>query len=110
MEQKKNLPTEHLIKPLIKLIIAIQLQILRHILMQNLWHDMSEARFLKQKIKNNKEKVFYTIDEVMELLNISRRTLQTLRQEGKIKFVKAHNTVRFSKDDIECFKEARVEK
>ena len=110
MEQKKNLIVDNSIKPMIKLVLDVQLEILHHLLNQNLWHDMSEARFLKQKIKNNKEKVFYTIDEVMELLNISRRTLQTLRQEGKIKFVKAHNTVRFSKDDIECFKEARVEK
>jgi len=110
MEQKKNLPSEHLIKPLIKLIIAIQLQILRHILMQNLWHDMSEARILKQKVKKNNEKVYYTNEEVMELLNISRRTLQTLRSEGRIGFVKAHKTIRYSKEDIDCLKEARSEK
>jgi len=109
MEQKKNLSVDYSIKTLIKLAIDIELEILGHLLMQNLWHDMSEARLLKQKLKNNKEKVFYTIDEVMELLNISQRTLQTLRQEGKIKCVKVHNTVRFSKEDIECFKELRYE-
>ena len=107
MEQKKNLSSEHLIKPLIKLIIAIQLQILRHILMQNLWHDMSEARFLKQKLKINKEKVFYTNEEVIELLRISRRTLYSFRKEGKIRSIKTENTIRYLKKDIEEFKEAR---
>jgi len=45
------------------------------------------------------------MDEVMELLNISRRTLQTLRHEGKIGFVRHHNTIRFSKENIDSFKE-----
>jgi len=107
MEQKKNLPSEHLIKPLIKLIIAIQLQILRHILMQNLWHDMSEARTTARQSIKNIEKEFYTTEDVMEMLSVSKRTLFTLRNEGKIGFVRVHNTIRYSKTDIEIFKESR---
>ena len=106
MEQKKNPAVDQSIKPLLKLILDTQLEILGHLLMQNLWHDMSEARILKQKIKKKKEKEFYTMEEVMELLNISRRTLQTLRHEGKIGFVRHHNTIRFSKENIDSFKEA----
>ena len=109
MEQKKNLTVDNSIKPMIKLVLDIQLEILHHLLMQNLWHDMSEARFLKQKLKNNKEKEFYTTEEVMELLQISRRTLLTLRSEGKLGFVRHHNTIWFSKEDIVRFKEARGE-
>ena len=71
---------------------------------------MSEARILKQKIKNNKEKEFYTNEEVMELLNISRRTLYSYRKEGKIRSIKKENTIRFSKKDIDGFKEEIDEK
>ena len=110
MEQKKNLTVDNSIKSLIKLLLDIELEILRHLLMQNLWHDVSEARLSKQLPIKNKEKLFYTTEEVMELLSISRRTLQTLRNEGKIGFVKVYNTIRFSKEDIERFKvEARGE-
>ena len=107
MEQKKNPSVDQSIRPLLKLILDTQLEILGHLLMQNLWHDMSEARILKQKIKKKKEKEFYTMDEVMELLNISRRTLQTLRSEGRIGYVKAHKTIRYSKEDIDGLKEGR---
>ena len=110
MEQKKNPAVDPSIKPLIKLILDTQLEILGHLLMQNLWHDMSEARILKQKIKNNKEKEFYTNEEVMELLNISRRTLYSYRKEGKIRTIKKENTIRFSKKDIDGFKEEIDEK
>jgi len=105
MEQKKNQPIDDSIKPLIKLILDIQLEILHHLLMQNLWHDVSEARILKQLPVKNKEKLFYTTEDVMEILRISRRTLQYLRKKGEIGFVKVHNTIRFSKEDIETFKE-----
>ena len=110
MEQKKNLPAEYLIKPLIKLVITLQLQILREILMLHLMHYIPDARASKQQVTENKEKLFYTTEDVMEMLSISRRTLQTLRNEGKIGFVKVYNTIRFSKEDIERFKvEARGE-
>jgi excisionase family DNA binding protein len=107
MEQKKNPSVDQSIRPLLKLILDTQLEILGHLLMQNLWHDMSEARILKQKKKNNKETEYYTNEEVMELLNISRRTLQTLRSEGRIGYVKAHKTIRYSKDDIDVLREAK---
>ena len=109
MEQKKNPAVDQSIRPLLKLILDTQLEILGHLLMQNLWHDMSEARILKQKIKNNKVKEYYTTEEVMELLRISRMTLVKLRSEGKIGFVKVHNTIRFSKEDIDGFKDRNEE-
>ena len=109
MEQKKNLPADNSIKPLIKLVLDIQLEILHHLLMQNLWHDVSEARFVKQKIKNNKDKEFYTTEEVMELLRVSRKTLYSYRKVGKIRSIKTENTIRFSKEDIDCFKDGSVE-
>jgi len=105
MEKKKNLPADNSIKPLIKLIIKLQLEILRQLLWQNLWHDQSEARIAKQLPIKKNEKLFYTTEDVMEMLCVSRRTLQTLRNEGKIGFVKVYNTIRFSKEDIERFKE-----
>ena len=104
MENKKNLTVDNSIKPLIKLVLEIELEILRHLLMQNLWHDESEARLSKQLPVKNKDKLFYTTEEVMEMLSISRRTLQTLRKEGIIGFVKVSNTIRFSIEDIERFK------
>ena len=105
MEQKKNLIIENSIKPLIKLVISIQLQILREILMLHLMHYIPQTRASKYQAIEIKEKLFYTTEEVMEMLRISRRTLQTLRNEGKIGFVKVYNTIRFSKEDIEKFKE-----
>jgi excisionase family DNA binding protein len=110
MGQKKNLPVDNSIKSLLKLVLDTQLEILGHLLMQNLWHDASEARLSKQLPIKNKDKLFYTTEDVMEMLRISRRTLQTLRNDGKIGFVKVYNTIRFSKEDIERFKvEARGE-
>ena len=105
MENKKNLTIDNSIKPLIKLILDVELEILHHLLNQNLWHDVSEARLSKQLPIKKKDKLFYTTEEVMEMLSISRRTLQTLRNEGKIGFVKVYNTIRFSIEDIERFKE-----
>lgn len=106
MEQKKNLPADYLIKPLIKLVIALQLQILREILLLHLMHYLPVPQVSPHHLKKSKEKEFYTSEEVMELLCISRRTLITLRSEGKIGFVKVLHTVRFRKEDIERFKEA----
>jgi len=105
MELKMKPAAENSIKSLIRLVIDIQLEILRHLLMQNLRHDISEARASKQRSVKNRDKLFYTTEDVMELLNISRRTLLNLRNEGKIGFVKVYNTIRFSKEDIERFKE-----
>jgi len=106
MEQKKNLTSDYLIKPLIKLVISLQLQILREILMLHLLHYSSMPRVSTFQNKKSREKEFYTNEEVMEMFNISRRTLQTLRTEGKIGFVKSYKTIRYSKMDIDCFKEA----
>jgi len=105
MEQKKNLIIENSIRPLIKLVISIQLQILREILMLHLMHYIPREHAPKYQAIEKKEKLFYTTEEVMEMLSISRRTLQTLRNDGKIGFVKVYNTIRFSKEDIEVFKE-----
>ena len=107
MEQKKNLSVDNSIKPLIKLVLDVQLEILHHLLMQNLWHDMSEARTTARQSIKNIEKEFYTTEDVMEMLSVSKRTLFTLRNEGKIGFVRVHNTIRYSKTDIEIFKESR---
>ena len=104
MEQKKNPEVDNEVLPLIRLVLDLEIEILRHLLMQNLWHDVSEARLAKQQPIKNKDKLFYTTEEVMEILSISRRTLQTLRNEGKIGFVKVYNTIRFSIEDIEKFK------
>jgi len=105
MGQKKNLTVDDSIKSLLKLVMDTQLEILGHLLMQNLWHDAAEARLSKTLPIKNTEKLFYTTEDVMEMLSISRRTLQTLRNEGNIGFVKVYNTIRFSKEDIERFKE-----
>ena len=104
MEQKNNPEVDNSILPLIRLVLDIELEILSHLLMQNLWHDVSEARLAKEKPVKKNDKLFYTTEEVMEILSISRRTLQTLRNEGKIGFVKVYNTIRFSIEDIEKFK------
>ena len=105
MEQKKYLIIENSIRPLIKLVISIQLQILREILMLHLIHYIPRTRTPNYQAIEKKEKLFYTTEEVMEMLRISRRTLQTLRNEGRIGFVKVYNTIRFSIEDIERFKE-----
>ena len=107
MEQKKSLTSDYLIKPLIKLVIALQLQILREILQLHLLHYTSLPGVSNQQNKNNKEQEFYTNEEVMELLRISRRTLYSYRKEGKIRSIKTENTIRFSKKDIDGFKEER---
>jgi len=62
---------------------------------------------LARRVKN-KEKEFFTTEEVMEMLSISRRTLLTFRMEGKIGFTKLHNTIRFTREQIECYKRKSV--
>ena len=106
MGQKKNLPSEYLTRPLLEIIIAQQHQILEEISLFHKQVDRIELQVCSSLSVKTKEKEFYTTEEVMEMLSISRRTLLSFRNAGKICCIKTGNTVRFTKENIETFKES----
>lgn len=54
-------------------------------------------------IRKATEKKYYTINEVCELLDVSRRHLQYLRDSGQINHVKNGKKVYFKREDLDEF-------
>jgi len=67
--------------------------------------DRVESHVSKSRPAKDSGKEFYTIQDVTKMLSISTRTLLTFRNEGKIGFTKFRKTIRFTKEDIEKYKE-----
>lgn len=104
MGRKKDQQTDYLTRPLQELIIANLQQILQEFNLLNQRIDRIESQVYLSHYKKNKGKDFFTTEEVMEKLSISRGTLLSFRKAGKIGFTKTGNTVRFTKENIEAFK------
>ncbi|WP_460685611.1 helix-turn-helix domain-containing protein [Niabella aquatica] len=51
----------------------------------------------------NHELQTYTSEEVCKILRISKRTLQSLRDEGQIGFCQNNNTIRYTRSHIEQY-------
>jgi len=108
MEQRKNQQPENLDRLLLELLRSHQQRIIQEFNLLNKRFDrivLSGGSPLGAKIK---EKDFFTTEEVMEMLSISRRTLLSFRMEGKIGFIKMHNTIRFTREQIESYKRKSV--
>lgn len=101
------LPKEPDIRNLLETFISCQQLILQgqQRLEQRL--DAMEASLCATPKRKKKEQMAYTTEEVMELLNISRRTLYELRKTGKIEFVKQGKTIWFSRQHIDDFLQVR---
>ena len=56
-----------------------------------------------QAIKKANRKEWLTTDEVMEILQCSRRHIQHLRDSGALPFTQHRRTVRYRYDDVESF-------
>jgi excisionase family DNA binding protein len=54
-------------------------------------------------IRKATEKKYYTISDVCELLDCSRRHLLYLRQSGQINYVKNGKKIYFKRDDLTAF-------
>ena len=54
-------------------------------------------------IKKATSKDYYTIDDVCEMLDVSRRHLQYLRDSGQISYVKNGRKIYFKAEDLEEF-------
>lgn len=50
-----------------------------------------------------KENVIYTIDELMEILNVKRKTIHNWVKDGKIKAVRVGRQLRFPKEFLDEF-------
>ena len=104
MVQKKNFSADYLNKPLLELLITHQKQILLEFSLLHQQVDRVESHIISTRSTKHKEKEFYTSEDVIKMLSISSRTLLTFRNEGKIGFTKMHNTIRFTKENIDNFK------
>ncbi len=58
---------------------------------------------IPQAIQRANRKEWLTTDEVMEVLQLSRRQIQHLRDSGKLPFTQHRRTVRYRYDDIEAY-------
>ncbi|MBO6794658.1 MAG: helix-turn-helix domain-containing protein [Balneolaceae bacterium] len=58
---------------------------------------------IPQAIKTANRKEWLTTDEVMEILQCSRRHVQHLRDSGKLPFTQHRRTVRYRYNDVEHF-------
>jgi excisionase family DNA binding protein len=106
MERKKNLQTDYFIGPLMEMFIIHHQQIMQEFNLLHQHLNKIESQVGSTRPIKSKEKDFYTTEEVMVMLSISRRTLFSLRETGKIGFTKSRNMVRFTKENIEEFKRA----
>jgi len=104
MGQKKNILSEYYTCPMTEVIINLEHQILEEIIQCNKKIDRIELQVCSSRSFKTHEKEFYTTEEVMEMLSISRRTLLSFRNAGKIGCTKTGNTVRFTKENIDSFK------
>ena len=105
MGQKKNQPADYINRPLLELFIINHKQTLMEFnqLYQLVERVESQVKTISRPV-NEKEKEFYTIQDVTKMLSISTRTLLTFRNEGKIGFTKYRKTIRFTRKDIEEFR------
>ena len=104
MGQKKNQSADYLNRPLLELLIVNHEQILMEFSLLHQQVERVELHVSAARPAKEKEKEFYTIQDVTKMLAISSRTLLTFKNEGKIGFTKFHNTIRFTKENIESFK------
>ena len=74
---------------------------LKKIVSEAVEHAVSKK--LPEIIKRSTAKDYYTISEVCDLLNVSRRHLQYLRDSGQIGFVKNGRKIYFRAEDLENF-------
>jgi excisionase family DNA binding protein len=58
---------------------------------------------LPEIVRKATQKQHYTIDEVCELLSVSRRHLTYLRESGQINYVKNGRKVYFKREDLDNF-------
>lgn len=61
------------------------------------------AEKLPALIRKATEKDVYTINETCELLDVSRRHLQYLRDSGQINYIKNGKKIYFRREDLEQF-------
>jgi excisionase family DNA binding protein len=108
MERKKNLQTDYFNGPLMEMFTIHRQQ------------DEQKFNLILQKLNNielligsssqrkSNEKIIFTPEDVMVMFSISRRTLLSLRNDGKIGFIKIGNMVRFTKENIEEFMKSGI--
>ncbi|MEX2437322.1 MAG: helix-turn-helix domain-containing protein [Candidatus Paceibacterota bacterium] len=60
-------------------------------------------QFMPQAIRQASRKKWLNSNELMELLNCSRRHLQYLRDSKQIPYVQNAKTIRYDMDDVEDF-------
>lgn len=58
---------------------------------------------LPEAIRKANRKTWLTTDEVMELLQCSRRHVQHLRDSGQLAFVQNRRTIRYRFEDVEDY-------
>lgn len=61
---------------------------------------------LPEIIRKVTQKEYYTIEEVSDLLDVSRRHLQYLRDSGQLSYVKNGRKIYFKAEDLEAFFES----
>lgn len=55
------------------------------------------------KYQNSFQKDWLSTEEVMEMLNVSRRTIQNYRDEGKIPYTQSGRKILYPRDGVEDF-------
>jgi len=65
--------------------------------------EQAVTQRLPEIIKRAARKDYYTIPEVCEMLGVSRRHLQYLRDSGQLSYVKTGRKIYFKTEDLETF-------
>lgn len=80
-------------------------------LLQNFETLIKEA--VKEQLpsmKNSFQKNWLSTEEVMEMMNVSRRTVQNYRDEGKIPYTQDGRKILYPRDGVEDFLRANMVK
>lgn len=107
MRSKVNiLPLDPYDRNLLEMSISNQKEILESLqrIEQRLEALEVQQCLLTTKSKNKTPEVFYTNEQVMEMLQLSRSTLHNYRKAELINFTKVGNTIRYSQADVDNFR------
>lgn len=75
---------------------------------QSEWNNLKQqlddiSTFVAEQKKEKDDDVWYTIDETMKILKVSKKTLQIYRDRHYIAFHQFGKKIKFKKADIEAF-------
>ena len=103
MGKSPNISPDSRMINLLEVQIANQKKIMAEFARLNERFDRLEA-YVGMTEREKHKPIFFTTEQVMDMLGLSRNTLFNYRKKGILTFMKVGNTIRYTMDDINKLK------